>query len=241
VVIYALQVYKPDDYTSPADADKLGTIWMGYVPSEKVDSLAQQIKNKNSAFYTGSSDPIAKALAGHVVAGFNMFSIADPYGNSSGGSSGDAEGSSGGSSQSNTRQDAIIGVVSSLGGVAVLVLGYLAYRSFQRRREMAHRRLSDPPNGGYDGARPEGREFDQDSVGGQRRRSFYFAEDSLRGYQAQTDNFDYTQAGGHYTQAHPEVSQYDVRGGAAAQMMQRRNVMPGAISAPILRENSMNW
>ena len=27
-----------------------------------------------------------------------------------------------------------------------------------------------------------GHEFDRDSVGGQRRRSFYYAEDSLRGY-----------------------------------------------------------
>lgn len=235
MVIYALQVYKPDDYFSTADADKLGTIWIGYVPSEKVDSLAQQIKNKNSVFYTGSSDPIAKALAGHVVAGFNMFSVADPIGDSSGDGTSGGGSNSGGSKSDNTRQDAIIGVVSSLGGVAVLVLGYLAYRSFQRRKELAHRRLSDPV---YDGSRPEGRDFDQDSVGGQRRRSFYFAEDSLRGYQSQSDNFDYTQQGQYRQQA--EMSQYDARSGAGG-MMQRRNVMPGAISAPILRENSMNW
>jgi hypothetical protein len=44
-----------------------------------------------------------------------------------------------------------------------------------------HRRLCDPnmPNDLYPD--PIGRDFDQDSVGRQRRRSFYFVENSLRG------------------------------------------------------------
>jgi len=106
-----------------------------------------------------------------------------------------------------------------------LVLAFLVYRSIKRKREMAHRRLSDPAAGGeIVGARPEGREFDQDSVGGARRRSFYYAEDSLRGFQG----------------AGQEDVQYDSRANVPG-MSQRRNIVPAAISAPILRESSMNW
>jgi hypothetical protein len=106
----------------------------------------------------------------------------------------------------------------------VLVLVFLAFRAFKRRAELAHHRLSDPPDMYAVGARPDGREFDQDSVGGQRRRSFYFAEDSLRGFQGER----------------VEDAAYDARGSPNG-MMQRRNVMPAAISAPILQQSSMNW
>lgn len=118
--------------------------------------------------------------------GFALDSVADPN-SSTDGSSLNASSSSA-SSSSKSRQDAIIGVVSALGGIALLVLLFLLWRSYKRRQELAHRRLSEPVQdgglGGADiiGARPDGRDFDQDSVGGQRRRSFYFAEDSLRGF-----------------------------------------------------------
>lgn len=223
VKTYALQVYIPTTYKSASDATELGTTWLGYVPSDVVDTLAAEIKAKNSKFYTGVPEGVAQDLAQHVNSGFSLLSVPDP--NAASGADGTTKGAgtTGAVSDSKSRQDAIIGVVTALGGVAILVLVFLVYRSLKRRRELAHRRLSDPPNA-FIGARPEGREFDRDSLGGQRRRSFYYAEDSLRGFQGERG----------------EDAQYDHR---TAQMSQvnRRNVAPAAISAPILRESSMNW
>lgn len=208
-------------------------MWLGYIPSDLVDTLAVQIKARQSTFYTGVQDPVAQALATRVNSGFSLKSVADPNtsgSNNNGATAGNS--STGGSSSSKSRQDAIIGVVSALGAIAVLVLAFLIYRSLKRRKELAHHRLSDPPAGfQVDGARPDGREFDQDSVGGQRRRSFYFAEDSLRGYQGQ----------GSSGAERIDDGQYDARTSPSGGMAQRRNVMPTAISAPILRESSMNW
>lgn len=241
-------MYVPTTYHSPADATELGTIWLGYIPSDLVDTLAIEIKAKQSAFYTSVPDGVAKALASHVNSGFAINSVPDPNVNSSGGSG--ATGATGDSGR--TRQDAIIGVVSALGGIALLVLIVLVWRSVKRRRELAHRRLSDPDVSGMAGAageRPEGREFDRDSVGGARRRSFYYAEDSLRlggqaqGAQAQGGAYAGQGYGGDEWGYQNQNHGGNVMGtGVGVQgMSQRRNVMPATISAPILQESSMNW
>lgn len=234
---YALQVHIPTTYRSPQDAAELGTMWLGYIPSDQVDTLAALIKAKNSRFYTAAPNPVARALAQHVNTGFNLVSVRDPIaGGGSGGEGGGADQIGATSDGSKARQDAIIGVVSALGAIALLVLIFLVYRSLKRRKEMAHRRLSDPPGpADLAGYRQEGREFDQDSIGGQRRRSFYFAQDSLRGFQGQEETYSYLQhqqGGGYGATAH----------GGQQQMSQRRG-MPqgGAISAPILQQSSMNW
>ncbi|KAF8959121.1 hypothetical protein BDZ97DRAFT_1705395 [Flammula alnicola] len=209
-------------------------MWLGYIPSDLVDTLAAEIKAKQSKFYTGVGAGVAQDLADRVNSGFSLLSVGDTgTGTGSGGGSGASNSITGATSSggnSHSRQDAIIGVVSALGAIALLVLVFLVYRSMKRRRQLAHHRLSDPPvmggGGVVEGARPEGREFDQDSVGGARRRSFYFAEDSLRGYQGERQ----------------EDVQFDAaRTGTGPAMSQRRNVVPAAISAPILRESSMNW
>jgi len=221
VKTYCLEVYVPSTYHNTSDMSQLGTMWLGFIPTNLVDTLAAEIKATQSAFYNGVPNAVAKQLAGLVNSGFNLISVAPP---ATGGASGSSSAASG-SSNSKSRQDAIIGVVTALGAIAVLVLVFLGYRSFKRRRELAHRQLSDPtPANAFVGARPEGREFDQDSVGGARRRSFYYAEDSLRGFQGER----------------PEEGHFDGRANSAA-MSQRRNVVPAAISAPILRESSMNW
>ncbi|KAJ6536579.1 hypothetical protein DFH09DRAFT_95284 [Mycena vulgaris] len=218
---FALQVRIPDSYTGPADINLLQTLFLAYIPVDKVDALQLQLKSRNSLFYNGVPNDVATALASHVVSAFALNSVADP---NPGDSNTSSQSSTGAISQSKTRQDAIIGVVTALGVIAVLVLIFLAVRAFRRRAELAHRRLSDPPEMAA-GARPDGREFDQDSVGGQRRRSFYFAEDSLRGFQGERPE---------------DAAQYDSRSPNPG-MMQRRNVMPAAISAPILQQSSMNW
>lgn len=226
MITFALQVYVTDDYTDSGDVQKLGTMFLAYVPQDQVSTLASLIKDTTSSFYKGTGDPTLESLANKVESGFSVLSVADPNdgaSTSSGSSSGSSDNSaSSESGASKTREDAIIGVVSALGGVALLVLAFLVYRSVMRRREIAHRRLSEPTE--VAGARPADRDFDQDSVGGQRRRSFYYAEDSLRGFQGD----------------HMEEEQYNARTSPSQGMTQRR-IAPAAISAPILRESSMNW
>ncbi|EIW81240.1 hypothetical protein CONPUDRAFT_56067, partial [Coniophora puteana RWD-64-598 SS2] len=180
-----------------------------YLPQDQVSTLASLISDEHSEFYTAQSG-IAFELAACVDPALAITSISGPKGSNS----------SSDSNSSRVRRDAIIGVCSSLGGIALIVLAYIAYRAVKRRRELAHRRLSDP--GDLAGARPDGQAFDQDSIGGQRRRSFYYAEDNIRGQQGvRADEEQYDQ----YSQA----------------MRERRNITPGAISAPILQQSSMNW
>ncbi|KAK0449383.1 hypothetical protein EV421DRAFT_1889162 [Armillaria borealis] len=189
-------------------------MWTGYIPSSSVDPLASLLRVSSSQLYTDNSDPVAQELASQIQSAVSLFSVSDP---NSSGSTDSSSPASGSTSTDTTRQDAIIGVVSALGAIAVLVLLFLVYRTVQRRRELAHRRLSDPTRYGGD--------FDQDTVGGQRRRSFFYAEDSLRGFQGDR----------------PVEDTYDARTTSPSAMTQRRTVMPSAISAPILRESSMNW
>ena len=189
-------------------------MWLGYVPSNVVITLSQEILAKQSKFYTGETDAVAQALASHVNAGFSILSVSDPNGGTNGNNSSSGD-------DDKVRQDAIIGVVSSLGAIALLALVFLAYRMMKRRRELAHRRLSDPPDMNSAGVRPEGQDFDQDSVGGARRRSFYYAEDSLRGFQGERQD---------------ELAQ------PPSSMTQRRPIHPGTlISEPILQTSTLNW
>jgi hypothetical protein len=189
-------------------------MYMAYIPSDQVSTLTAQIKVKSSPFYTASTG-IAQQLALRVNSAFALNSVVDPNsktdGNSSSGSSSNSS-----SASSKTRQDAMIGVVSALGAIALLILVLLVYRSWQRRQDLAHRRLSDP----IAGARPQGQEFDRDSVGAPRRRSFFYAEDSREYAEGSRDRYDYWSEGG---------------------MRERRHILPGTISTPYLQQSSMNW
>ena len=224
---YAMQPLTPSTYTGPEDEDQLLTVWLAYIPSDQVNNLAEQIKVSTSAFYTKLTPPYS-TLAEQVDPSFSVDSVTSTAGDGSsspsdtGGSSSNAStGKS--SSSSNTRRDAIIGVVSSLGAVTLIALAFLSMRAIKKRRELAHQRLQEPADT-YDGSRPDGRDFDQDSVGGQRRRSFYFAADSLRGFSEVANT----------------AAQFDQRVSPDSGMRERRGVA-GAISTPILRENTMNW
>ena len=215
VKTFALQVWEPSTYTDVDDADQLRTLFVGYIPTDNVTALAQAIKAKTSPFYQ-ENQGIASELAQRVDASFSVTSISNPMTGSS------SSGSSSGSSD-NTRRDAIIGVCSALGGIALCVFGFLVYRNYKRRQEAAHQRLQEPT---YDATPAPGQEFDRDSIGGQRRRSFYFAEDSLRGFGA----------------PQPQEELYmDHNVSMQPGMRERRAIIPGQISAPILRDNTMNW
>ena len=200
----------------------LQTLYMAYIDSDSVDTLAQAIRARRSAFYTGLPSPYSD-LADHVVPSFPIDSVtsqqaANPGAPIEPGSGSSSEDNTGAASSSKTREDAIIGVVSSLGAITLIILAFLAVRAVKQRRELAHRRLSDPqPANQLVGVRPDGQDFDRDSVGGQRRRSFYYAEDSLRGYETmRTDPFDNG-------------------------MRERRPAHGAPIGAPIMQGNTAGW
>ncbi|KAF9458071.1 hypothetical protein BDZ94DRAFT_1174297, partial [Collybia nuda] len=136
IVTYALQVYVPSSYEGPEDSIKLGTLWLGYIPTDKIDDLATAIKAKQSLFYNGLQDEIAHALANHVNSAFPIDSVPDPDPNA-------PTNSLLGEDNGNRRLHIIIGVVVAFGAVVFLVLGFLIYRSLRRRN--THRRLTDPP------------------------------------------------------------------------------------------------
>ncbi|KAH9846427.1 hypothetical protein C2E23DRAFT_872378 [Lenzites betulinus] len=214
VKTYELKVNVPSTYTGPADVALLQTMYLGWIPNDSVDDLAQQLKVTSSAFYHALGDPYSQ-LAAHVVSSFPVTNA---------GTTGTDDGTSGtspssASSSSNTREDAIIGVVSSLGAIALLILAFLVFRAVKQRRALAHRRLSDPPNE-FIGAPPEDHEFDRDSVGGQRRRSFYYAADSIS------------------VQPPPAPPQSAYADDPFNPTMRERRP---PIGAPILRDNTMNW
>ena len=219
---FALQVWEPSTYTSTADVDQLLTLFIGYIPSENVTALEQAIKAKTSPIYT-ETDGIPNELAQRIDASFGVTSISNPIGG--GGGSGSSSSSSSGGS--NSRRDAIIGVGSALGGIALCSFGVLVYRKFKRRQAAAHHRLTEPT---YDATPAPGQDFDRDSIGGQRRRSFYYAEDSLRGF-----------GGAPQQQLHPQEEMYAQNMSQQPGMRERRAIIPGQISAPILRDNTMNW
>lgn len=222
VQTFCLQVFKPDAYKGPDDRSLLLTTWMGYISSDSVSDLENMIVTKTSPFY---QQPLpAGAIAAHVNPAFQIASVSvNPPDANGDPVAGNDSGTGGSSNSSKTREDIIIGVVSSLGAITLLVLAFLIVRAIKQRRELAHRRLSDPPQGAdLVGSRPDNQDFDRDSVGGQRRRSFYYAEDSLRGYQdAAPGQYDNT------------VTQDGMR--------ERRPVNANMIGAPILRDNTLNW
>lgn len=231
---FALQVFVPNAYQGPADADDLLTEYLFYLQDDLVPVLANQIKVESSPFYS-IGEPY-KELADQVDPAFALTSVPNP--NAVPGSPSTA------SSRGNkSRTDTIIGVVSALGGLALVVLGILIFNGVKRSRQLRHLRLSDPnlPNDPY----PDrtGRDFDQDSVGGPRRRSFYFAEDSLRGesHTAEQSTVPTVQTQTQYTVQPESQIQYIPRTSPENIRERRAPVVPGAISAPILTQSSLNW
>jgi hypothetical protein len=231
---FALQVFVPDSYQSPDDAQLLRTEYLFYLPSNLVPVLANEIRVQSSPFYD-IAEPY-KDLATQVDPAFALTSVPNP--NAVPGTTNAA------SSRGNkSRTATIIGVVSALGGLALVILGILIFNGVKRSRQLRHQRLSDPnlPNDPY----PDrtGRDFDQDSVGGPRRRSFYFAEDSLRGepQTAEQSTVPMAQAQTQYIVQPGTQIQYSSHSSPENMRERRAPVVPGNISAPILTQSSLNW
>jgi hypothetical protein len=231
---FALQVFAPSTYDGPNSVDRLLTQYLFFLPGDQVPVLANLIKAANSKFYN-IGQPY-KELAEQVDPAFALTSVPNP--NAIPGSA------SGASSRGNrSRTDTIIGVVSALGGLALIVLGVLIFNGVKRSRQLRHLRLSDPNLSSDLYPDRSGRDFDQDSVGGARRRSFYFAEDSLRGQSHTVDQSTVSMAQAqtqYVVQPGPEI-QYNPRASPENIRDRRPPVVPGAISAPILTQSSLNW
>jgi len=224
--VQKLTVVVPSKYKGPADVALLLTGVDLFMKTDAVADVQALLLQKTSIIYTLKG--IYGEIASQIDSSYPITSIVDPL---TGAPLNPRPVEDNGSKK---RQDAIIGVVSALGAIALMVLVFLVYRSMKRKRELAHHRLSDHQND-FVGVRPDGVDFDQDSIGGQRRRSFYYAEDSLRGFQDEREDDFNTFRGSSVAGTVGATSM------GQAQMSQRRNAAPAAISAPILRENSMNW
>ncbi len=230
---FALQVYVPDTYTGPKDVDLLRTEYLFYLPPDQVSVLANEIRVQSSPFY--SIEEPYKDLAAQVDPAFALNSVANPSA---------VPGATSATSRGNkSRTATIIGVVSTLGGLALIALGILIFNGVKRSRQLRHQRLSDAhlPNDPYTDR--TGRDFDQDSVGGPRRRSFYFAEDSLRGQPqtAEQSTVPVARAQTQYVVQPGSQIQYSPRASPENIRERRAPVMPSAISAPILTQSSLNW
>ncbi|KZP01290.1 hypothetical protein CALVIDRAFT_455599, partial [Calocera viscosa TUFC12733] len=227
----ALEAYQPANYNG--NEDELLTVFLAYIPDDYVQYLQAQVQTKNSPLYY-SSTGVAHQLAGFIDPAFPVTAMAAPP------PSGDTAASA--SSTSNTqRRDAIIGVVTAVGGILLLAALWFGRRWYKRRQETAHQQLpanspaaSDISPIGSAGIgtgvgvaiAPE-RNSPSPEMMHERRRSFFFAEDSLRGYMDPTA-----------TSTVDPLHEY--------QQQQRgtRRTSPietHQISQPILRQSSLNW
>jgi len=266
VKTYCLQAWEPVWFSG--DPDQLLTLWLGFVPNAIVSTLIADLPVRNSPLYTAQQPGIAAQLAGLINPGFSPLSL--PGSNPLSGNH-KPNNSNGGSLSSNnlSRRNAIIGVCVAFGALGLLVIIWWLIRAIMRHQAAAHRPLDDG-GGGYGSmaqAQPLGvgssaaatRAFSPDSgqqnpfasppgsierhdgvveAGGVQRRSFFFAEDELRGYEdvhRETDSESPPPASGvgsgtTFYSSHRPPSTY-----------RRGQITPGVISAPILRESSLNW
>jgi hypothetical protein len=214
VKTFALQAFIPQSYKG--DASDIRTTYLAYIPSDKVSDLAAQLRAKQSTLYSGQTSTIPAQLAALIDPSLPINSGSNGS-NGSNTNTGGNTGSSGESTQESgsdrSRRDAIIGVCTAFGIVFAAVVGFFLYKKAQRKREQAHRPISPM--------------YERTGVPSpdDRPRSFFFAEDSLRGYQAS--------AGSHAT-----TDDYNYR---RAPSHRRVPVQTSAISAPVLRESSLNW
>jgi len=241
VKILYLKPYAPVT-ANPNDLSSILTLNLMYIPSQYVETLAGLLQSTSSKYYTASSG-VAGQLANFTTPAFPVLYTTDPNVASTDGGPANNDAASSITAASARRKDAIIGVCSAIGGIAVLVLAWWLIKTYQRKRESQHHRLSAASNdplgygrGGFvgygateDGMR-ERREAPP-SVGpdGVRRNSFYFAEDSLRGYvDPQRD-------------AQENVGLAGPSGSGQQGQAAKRQVGGARISPPILRDNTLNW
>ncbi|EJD50554.1 hypothetical protein AURDEDRAFT_112178 [Auricularia subglabra TFB-10046 SS5] len=237
VIMLALEAFIPENWNR--DPKSLLTLVEMYIPDTHVDELAQQLRARNSAFYTQQANQVEHMLVAEVDPSYPL--TAGGGGAASGGNSplnplvnGDES-----NGKDDARKRAIIGVCAAIGGAVALALAWWFYKYMQRSREMRHRRLSQNSDTNLGAAAMAGGAYGATGMMEERGRrdSFFFAADSLRGYE------DGGMAGG-MAAARYEDDTYDHRAGVpagGARSPQQGPIVPSHISAPILRENTLNW
>ncbi|CAG8533142.1 1588_t:CDS:2 [Acaulospora colombiana] len=266
VKVVGLQAFIPDDYRTEND---LMTLFVAFLPSDKVSTLASMIRTLSSPFYQ-TDNAVAKAIAQNVVASYDIASL-EGVNNENGSST---TPSSNNTKTDNSRRNAIIGVTVTFGIIALVVLIWWGVRTYRTRREGMHKRLSYGGTanygatgrgmtevGGYTATRAESppmlhnpfmteREREEEARG-IRRNSFYAIGPDDASIEEET--FDYLShrnstysggVGGGATALHRSGS-----GGSGGARWgggnsnnghgQRRLVVGQPISQPILRESSM--
>lgn len=206
--MYALQVAIPVNWDG--DLRQLATQCLLYMPTNAVQTLVASLRNVGSPFYAVTGEP--GKLAQHIVP-TSLVLITDPNNSTPTNPSGAAAAVTASKSNSK-RTDAIIGVCSAVAGIAALAGIWWGLRYWQKKQLAAHRRLSnlsDPnvSNGIY------GTQHDD------RRTSFFYAEDELRGgYEA------------------PVVMTGET---IMTQRVRNTGNPHTPISAPVLQGSSLNW
>ena len=131
---YALQAYSPASYNG--DSTELLTKWLGYIPADRVNDLAQYIKTPSSPLYTQAGIPGQLAL--QIDSSYPL------VGSTNTGSNGSPTSAASVSKTDNTRRDTIIGVCVGVGGALWLALAVWIYRRVKRNHDAKiHRRLSE--------------------------------------------------------------------------------------------------
>jgi len=175
-----LEAYEPANYDG--DVDELLTLYLAYLNSTYVDDLQAQLLAPNSPLFS-SSTGVAHQLAEFLDRSFPVRSVEGAPG-------GSAAATTSANNSANTRKNVIIGVFSAVAGILLLAAIWYGRRWHRRHLEAAHQQLSDPANGTGSpvgglgvpyGAYTPSRSPSPQSMH-ERRRSFFFAEDSLRGY-----------------------------------------------------------
>lgn len=204
--MYALQVAIPANWDS--NVDELATQCLIYLPQDAVSQLSDALRNPHSQLYSVAGTP--GQIAPHILPS-SFIVVTNPENSTPSNPSGGAVASS--TMKSSTkRTDAIIGVCSAVAGIAALLGIWWGLRTWQKKQLVAHRRLSnlsDPniSNGIY------GTQHDD------RRTSFFYAEDELRGgYEAPA-----------------------VMTGESIMTQRVRTDQHTPISPPVLQGSSMNW
>lgn len=137
LTVYELLTY----YIGPQDVDQLGITWQSYISSNNINTLASLIPNLKSSFY----------IMGSIWLYFYNASLTCQLKFVTGRNHG-----------SNVCQDAIIGVVSSFGPMAIVIILYIGYKIYKRCCALAHRCLSE--NAGDASVHPNSQEFNHDEL-----------------------------------------------------------------------------
>jgi len=134
VQTYALQAYSPASYNG--ESTELLTKWLGYIPAERVNDLAQYIKTPSSPLYSQGGIPGQLAL--QIDSSYPL------VGSTNSGGNGSETSATTESKSDNTRRDTIIGVCVGVGGALWLALAVWIYRRVKRNHDAKiHRRLSE--------------------------------------------------------------------------------------------------